>query len=62
KPNKATLCEIAAYAYRLEFKSTPILNLIQGSADRQITLKALLEARTLDRFKYNTSAFENYVE
>jgi hypothetical protein len=62
KPSKATLCQIAAHAYRLEFKSMPILNLMQGSADRQIALKALLEARRPDRFKYDADAFEDYIE
>ncbi|KAF1964839.1 hypothetical protein BU23DRAFT_363413, partial [Bimuria novae-zelandiae CBS 107.79] len=62
KPNKATLCEIAAYAYRLGFKSTPILNLMKESADRQIALKALLEARRPDRFKYDAAAFEDYID
>jgi hypothetical protein len=62
KPSKATLCEIAAHAYRLGFKSTPIFNFMKGSADRQIALKALLEARKPDRFKYDAAAFEDYVD
>jgi hypothetical protein len=62
KPSKATLCEIATQAYRLGFKSTPILNLFQGSADRQIARKALLEARRPDRFKYDAAAFEEHIE
>ncbi|KAH8722885.1 hypothetical protein GQ44DRAFT_729276 [Phaeosphaeriaceae sp. PMI808] len=35
---------------------------MQGSADRQIALKTLLEARRPDRFKYDAAAFEDYIE
>ncbi|KAF2690342.1 hypothetical protein K458DRAFT_383458 [Lentithecium fluviatile CBS 122367] len=62
KPSEATLCEIASHAYRLGFKSTLILDLIKESADRQIALKALLEARRPDRFKYDADAIEDYID
>jgi hypothetical protein len=62
QPSKATLCAIATHAYHLGFQSAPILNLMQGSPDRQIARKTLLEARRPDRFQYDAAAFEDYID
>jgi hypothetical protein len=60
--SETALCEFAALAYRLGFKSDQIHSLIQRSADREIARMALREARKPGRWRYNPVAFKGFVE
>ena len=61
KADEIVLCEFATFAYRLGYKSKPILSLIQRLADKEIARSAFLKARKPNCFKYDKAMFEDYV-
>jgi hypothetical protein len=62
QPHERIGCEFASLAYRLGFESEEIHHRIQCSPDEEIARKALLKARDPNRYKYDDTAFANFVE
>jgi hypothetical protein len=60
--NEKTLCKFGALAYRLGFESDQIRDLVQRSPDHEIARSALLEARNQNEYRYDSTAFDRYVE
>jgi hypothetical protein len=62
QPHERIAYGFASLAYRLGFESEEIRNQIQRSPDEEIARKALLKARDPTRYKYDDTAFANFVE
>jgi hypothetical protein len=60
--NEKTLCEFGALTYRLGFESDQIRDLVQRSPDHEIARSALLKARNQNEYRYDSTAFDRYVE
>ena len=62
KPEVSVLRDLAHLAYRLGFESNQINQLVETSADREIARNCLLGARNPDRYRYDTAAFNEFVD
>ena len=60
--NEKTLCDFGASAYQFGFESDQICGLVKRSPDREIARSALLKARDQNKYYYDSTAFERYVE
>ncbi|KAJ5664290.1 hypothetical protein N7507_005021 [Penicillium longicatenatum] len=57
-----SIFSMAKLAHKLGFRSPQINSILKESLDRAIAKDALLKARKVDRFSYNTNNFETLIE